>query len=134
MHPPSPVSVASNDPDTMMATSMTPLNIPLMDRKPAAKIPIIPASQQQQQQQQTEGTKQKKRVTISGKVKIREIPHLNDMEQEVIDAVFLAPEDYSEFKKSYTVIVRRMMKLKDAFVPDDADNCSRGLGMFGSRE
>ena len=128
MHPPSPVSVASNNDDTMMATAMPPLNIPLMDRKPAAKIPIVSASSLQQQP--ASGTKQKKRVTISGKVKIREIPHLNDMEQEVIDAVFLAPEDYAEFKKSYTVIVRRMMKLKDEFVSDDGDNCSRGLGTF----
>ena len=97
---------------------MSPGIVPLGDLKPAAK--TLPAVNEQQQP--------RRRVTISGKVKIREIPHLNDMDQDIIDALFLMPEDYAEFKKNYTVIVRRMMKQKDEFVPDDSENCSRGLG------
>jgi hypothetical protein len=89
------------------------------DLKAAASKPVNPLDM-----------KPRRRVTINGKVKIREIPHLNDTDEDIISSTFLTQEDYAEFKKSYTVIVRKMMKLQDAFVSDDGENCSRGLGTY----
>jgi hypothetical protein len=72
---------------------------------------------------------QKRSVHMSPNVHYREIPHLTDLSDEEVNAVWLAPEDYIETKRVYSRIVQMMMRSREPIEETD-EICTRGLGTF----
>lgn len=72
---------------------------------------------------------EKRSVHMSPNVHYREIPHLNDLSDEEVNAVWLTPENFLETKKGYTQIVQMMMRSREPIEESD-DICTRGLGTF----
>jgi hypothetical protein len=72
---------------------------------------------------------EKRSVHMSPDVYYREIPHLNDLSDEDINAVWLSPEGFMETKKAYSKIVQMMMRSREPIEETD-EICTRGLGKF----
>jgi hypothetical protein len=72
---------------------------------------------------------EKRSVHMSPDVHFREIPHLSDLSEEEINAVWLTPEEFMETKKAYSKIVQMMMRSREPIEETD-EICTRGLGTF----
>jgi hypothetical protein len=70
---------------------------------------------------------QRRKVTFGNSVAFREIPHLNDLDEQVITSIWYAPQDYQQFKAICKLTVKMMMKHGCQITEEDPELCCRGL-------
>eukprot|EP00542_Grammatophora_oceanica_P016069 CAMPEP_0194042438 /NCGR_PEP_ID=MMETSP0009_2-20130614/14209_1 /TAXON_ID=210454 /ORGANISM="Grammatophora oceanica, Strain CCMP 410" /LENGTH=254 /DNA_ID=CAMNT_0038686281 /DNA_START=139 /DNA_END=903 /DNA_ORIENTATION=+ len=68
----------------------------------------------------------RRNVTFNEEVYVQETKHINDMDDDEVDSIWYAREDYKQMKMNYMVTVRIMMSGRG--IPQgNSDHCSRGL-------
>jgi hypothetical protein len=81
----------------------------------------------QQQQQQPILQQQRRKVTFRNSVTFREIPHLNNFDEQDITSIWYGPQDYQLFKAVCKLTVKMMMKHGCQITEEDPELCCRGL-------